>query len=224
MSSGTIGTSGIKKLYFDTYNALNFFKTLGQHSCPLNYARLLVNSSYQDHLDQPRDLRNLKANCQSSLLNRAFSAFFLRKIFSCIFYLLSVQSVTFSCYNHLQKNFLEPSPMRPNTMKRDGWKLNHVNFITISYLCCVMPWIVNQLREGILTEASSNNNNNNNNNNNHNNNNNNSLVEFYILFIYLLNFMLPSGLFIYLKMLTRKGGSKKKHSGKDFEGLKVSYL
>ena len=131
------------------------------------------------------------------------------------FIFLFVQSVTFS-YNYFQKNFLEPSPMRPNTLKRDGWKLNHVNFITIAYLCCVMPWIINQLREGISAEASSDNNNN--------SNNSNSLVEFYILFVYFLNFMLPSGLFIYLKMLTRKGGSKKKHSGKDFEGLKVSYL
>ena len=100
--------------------------------------------------------------------------------------------------------------MRPNTLKRDGWKLNHVNFITISYLCCVMPWIINQLREGISAVISS--------------DNDDSLVEFYILFIYLLNFMMPSGLFIYLKMLARKGGLKKKHSGKDFEGLKVSYL
>ena len=71
--------------------------------------------------------------------------------------------------------------MRPSNINQKCWKLSHVNFILISYLCCSIPWVLNEFREGLdLAEDL-------------------HLVDFGVLILYNVNFIFPSGVLIYLK-------------------------
>ena len=81
-----------------------------------------------------------------------------------------------------QIQFLRDHPLRPRGLNIKCWKIQHVNFILISYLCCSAPWVLNEFREGLkLTEDI-------------------LLLDFGVLVVYALNFFFPSALCVYLRV------------------------
>ena len=85
-----------------------------------------------------------------------------------------------------QVEFLRDHPLRPKGVNSKCWKIKHVNFIILSYLCCSIPWVLNEFREGLkLTQDI-------------------HLLDFSVLFVYSLNFFFPSALCVYLKVIVKR--------------------
>ena len=81
--------------------------------------------------------------------------------------------------------------LRRSKARRKCWKLNFVTTIIYSYLCCSIPWVFNELREGMHIGGDS------------------PAVHSIVLIIYSLNFYFPSAICMYMRYI--QGISKRYH-------------
>ena len=90
---------------------------------------------------------------------------------------------------------------REKVAKKKCWKLKFVTLLISSYFCCALPWVLNELREGIGGSEMHT-----------------DTVHYAVLIIYSLNFYFPSGICMYIRFIQR--ASRSEHGT---DGLYLTY-
>lgn len=97
-----------------------------------------------------------------------------------------------------KKHYLRCTFVKPKGMRK-CWKLKFVTIIIFSFICCSVPWLINELKEGFEAHAEG----------EHGHEEGMHMMHSVVLVIYSLNFYFPSAICMYVKFI--QWISKTKH-------------